>query len=1103
MLTYVVAGLVFVVYALLVWLLTGRTSLAGSDLLVLRIGLWVIGLAVTIVAVFLVLRRRARTPARVADAPEEVSFLVREANQRLAESAKLRADAGRVADLPVVLVIGETGTTKTSVVVNSGLQPELLAGRDRADTGAIPPTRGANLWLGAGTVLVEAAGNLLNSEALRGLADQIRPAQAAAVFGRRQAPRAVVICIDLETLQRPDAAATGVAVGKKFNALLGDIGQIWGARLPVYVLFTKFDRIPYFNDYVRVMGREEATQVFGAAFPMEAAAAGGSYNQQRTAELNAAWETLFSGLAEKRSEHLRRENDTRSTPNIYEFPREFRKLRDNAVRCLLEIGRPRQLRATPFLRGMFFTGVRPVVLEDRSGAAPRRVPQWVFLEKFFSDALLGDRLALNASGANQEAGVVQRVLLGTLAAACLLWFGGATVSFLKNRTMIAESSQAAAALSAVRTASGQPATLDALERLERLRVPAENVTRWEAERPPMSHRWGVYPGRPMHDAIRDAYCRSARSVVLDDVREQLTRRLRSVPRTPGPQDDYDQPYSYLKAYLMMTRYPDKADAAYLTRVLGNVWADRQALSPDQTRLAREQFRFYASARKDNFCDARADEDAIRQTQAYLWQFKLVDRVYRNMLDEVAAKGQPIRFADPTGAVSDPREVSHAFTRTGFALMQTAIQKAPDYVNREPWVLGEGQAVSNVPPGEVIAQLRDRYQEDFVGQWNQFLNAGRVERYGGFPDAAKKLSSTASPGSPLLRLFCLISTHTDVDNPAIKKPFEPIQGLVAPASCESAAIGPNNERYMGELAALQVGVDRIANSSNRDAERLGEADTAKKEALMTAQKLNLPQKAAQLLQDPILYAEAMMKGVPVSAANSKGAGFCSDLAPVLSKYPFNPRSSTQARPDDLAAVFQPGSGRLFTFYQEALAELLTPVGSRYTAKTDGPVKVNPGFVAFYNKAIGLANMFFPAGATQPQVHYTLQVVPSADIEDVYLQIDKQLLKGSSRGGSQDFTWPDGGAGVRLRVRAKEVQPPELPLGGGVWSVVQFFARADRVTGGAGRALLEYDLRNTASIGKVASVERAVPLKLVLDMKGAPSSLLPRDLQLSCVSSIAAR
>ena len=41
------------------------------------------------------------------------------------------------------------------------------------------------------------------------------------------------------------------------HARLGDISQTLGIALPVYVLFTKADRLPFFLDYVRNLSNEE------------------------------------------------------------------------------------------------------------------------------------------------------------------------------------------------------------------------------------------------------------------------------------------------------------------------------------------------------------------------------------------------------------------------------------------------------------------------------------------------------------------------------------------------------------------------------------------------------------------------------------------------------------------------------------------------------------------------------------------------------------------------------------------------------------------------------------------------------------------------------
>jgi hypothetical protein len=78
-----------------------------------------------------------------------------------------------------------------------------------------------------------------------------------------------------------------------------------------------------------------------------------------------------SGARERRADKL--------GAAIYELPREFRKLRNAAVRLLVDLGRPSQLRVNPFLRGFYFSGVRPVVVNGIGACGARgfarRIPE--------------------------------------------------------------------------------------------------------------------------------------------------------------------------------------------------------------------------------------------------------------------------------------------------------------------------------------------------------------------------------------------------------------------------------------------------------------------------------------------------------------------------------------------------------------------------------------------------------------------------------------------------------------------------------------------------------------------------------------------------------
>src|ERR1035438_7654670 len=406
---------------------------------------------IVLVVWFLLQRKKEKAAAAAASAGaadtggagnEEIDALVREAERRLAASKQ----GDRLVSLPVFFLVGDTGSTKTSVMLNAGLEPELLAGLVYRDNNLVP-TRAANLWFARRTIFVEAGGKVPSEPAKWGRL--VRKLQPRAGVGSQsvQAPRAVLVCYDSETFTRPGAQETATAAARNLRARLGEMSQAFGINLPVYVLFTKMDRLPFFTEYVRNLNKEEAGQVLGATIPMRDVRAGGVYGEEQTARLTADFERIFHALADARPEFLGRETDATKQPGAYEFPREFRKIRPAVVQFLVDICQPSQLTVGPFLRGFYFTGVRPEVINEvapvaaaapqspggygsatsatgvfRAGqaaqasqAAPqvgatRKVQQWLFLTHLFNDVLLADSAAMGASGASVKTGSMRRAL---------------------------------------------------------------------------------------------------------------------------------------------------------------------------------------------------------------------------------------------------------------------------------------------------------------------------------------------------------------------------------------------------------------------------------------------------------------------------------------------------------------------------------------------------------------------------------------------------------------------------------------------------------------------------------------------------------------------
>ncbi len=137
----------------------------------------------------------------------------------------------------------------------------------------------------------------------------------------------MVVCFSSEEFLQPGATDAVSAASRRLRACLEEAAKSFGVRLPVYVLFTKTDRMPFFADYVRNLSNEEAGQVAGVTVEAAAGQTEGVYAERETQRLTEAFNSLFYSLCDRRPDFLAREHDPATLPGVYEFPRELRKLR--------------------------------------------------------------------------------------------------------------------------------------------------------------------------------------------------------------------------------------------------------------------------------------------------------------------------------------------------------------------------------------------------------------------------------------------------------------------------------------------------------------------------------------------------------------------------------------------------------------------------------------------------------------------------------------------------------------------------------------------------------------------------------------------------------
>lgn len=1161
---YWASGGLFIIYIVSSYFIAGLTKLTGSDLYILRGGLAAMGISSYAIFYWWIQKRQARQQqaAAAGGAPmaiggaDEIDLVIKEAESKLAAS-KLTQEA-RLAGLPVILLVGETGGTKTTSMVRSGMEPELLSGQVYQENNVVP-TRAANIWFARQAVFVDTAGRLL-AEPQRWvrMIKKLQPGKFRSVVGKQgQAPRAAIVCVDIERLMQSGDQAALMARG--LQARLGEISQTLGINFPVYALFTKIDRLQFFAEWVRTFNNEESAQVFGVTLPARPALAQGVYAEEETKRLSWVFNELFYSVCDKRIELLGREHDPEKLPFAYEFGREFYKVRNGVVQFLVDLCRPSQLRTNPFLRGFYFSGVRAVFvteqasmpatprLPDKSAFQPagagatsmfqvgamgagqpsavpqsvaqptasvtRKVPQWVFLPHFFNSVVLQDHAAMGASGASTKASGMRRLLYALGGALCLICAIGFTWSFFNNRALESRALEAARGVQVAEGAAGQLPSVDSLRRLETLRATLDQLTEYERDGAPWGYRWFLYAGSDMYPHVRRIYYNKFHQLMFGQTQVGLLQWLQRLPAAPGPTDEYGPTYDTLKAYLITTSHHDKSTRLFLSPFLMGRWLAAREIDPERRGLAQKQWDFYSEDLKiANPYSSENDAAAVDRARRYLAQFSGIERVYQFMLAEANRNNPSVnfnqKFPGSAEVVVNNRDVPGAFTKQGYAWMQNAIKKADQYFGGERWVLGD-YAPPIVDRLKVEKDLTDRYLADFIAQWRGYFKNSYVVRYGSLRDAANKLMKTSGNQSPLLALFWLASNNTNVDSQLVKEAFDASHKVVPPSDVMQF-IGGTNQNYMNALVTLQSGLEQAANipggpDPNASNATMQQAASAKITTRQVAQNFridpqaNIHQTVQKLMEDPITYAEALLRGIGPAELNGKARALCAGFT-FLNKFPFNPTAQPEATLQEVAAIFKPKEGTLWVFYENSLRNILQKQGTQYVAVPSGGINLNPQFVYFFNQAARFSEALYPGGAAEPRLVYSLRPIPSDQFTSMTLVIDGQTATFSGQAAGKQYVWPS----RELRLGGKLAGGSEMGLQDrqGLWSAFRFFADADRFEPSGAGYNLTWVVRQGREAQPVRVGGRELTYRFFLDMGGAPAVFDKNFLaSLKCISQAA--
>jgi len=1105
---YWATGGVLLVYLVLVWFIGTWANPPGSGIWFLRIGLWLIGLFGAGFAAWWFHRQAkaadgADTEFTPTAAMGEVDLLARDAVRRLKRSAMGRGAS--LGNLPLIFLVGDPGSAKTTTIIHSALDPELLAGHVYQDN-TIVPTRIANFWYTRQAVFVDGGGAVFSQpEIWKRLVKLVQPGRVASAGKKHQAPRAAIVCFDYENFLRQGANEATLSAARRLGTRLNEISQLLGISFPIYVLFTRADRIgarqdggSLFLDYVAGLSKDETSQVLGATLPVRSLQATGVYAEEETRRLEKAFDELFYSLSDKRIDLLSIAGQTEKLPGIYEFPRELRKRRDLLVQFLVDLARPSQLSVNPFLRGFYFSGVRPVVIEEAGSMIPemqapeatfnpnatvvfgsggmraqapvesfrsssRKIPEWVFLSQLFNEVLLKDRVALSASGFSSRVSLLRRVLFAALASIALVFAIGFLVSFIGNFSLERDVKQAMEDVRRIHSTPGQVPTVDQLQTLDRLKQELETIASYNQGGAHWHLRWGLYTGEDVYAPAREVYFDGFKVLLFDDGEKRLQTALLPTKAKPDPTDNYLLRYNDLRAYLITAGYARYSTEDFLFTILYRHWGEGRNPDADTLRLVMAQFQFYSRelAIQDPY-RITPDNTAVNRARDFLLAFTGIDVPYFNLLAQAqapAARDINFRslFPNSAGVVDAHDTIKAAFTPEGFALIDAAINR-PDSQKNEDWVLGGKSAANDLDPSLLRQKLKERYESDYIQQWRSLLDHSHVLVSQSSPaEAAGKLETLTNASSPLLELIWFVSHNTKVGDDGISSAFAAVQAVVPPGPDKGFPAAyklPSNASYTDTLSTLKENLNVLAkstpvpNDTHLSDQANASAEAAKTAAEKTAgsqiDKYEIRSSLARLLREPAIEAQGAIGGAGKGPLNAAGRAFCQQFDPLKNYFPFNP-TGPDLPIEQLNTVLAPNTGALWTFYNNRLAQYVLKAGSRYVANDAGAIKISPDFVRFFNHAADISNALY-AGNPAPHVAYSLKQTDT-NMEQLATRIGSLTFTGN--GKEQGFVWAGTSEDVEVTTKGVPVESDAGP-----WAVFHFFSNGHPMMKGNGTYDLGY-------------------------------------------------
>ena len=690
--------------------------------------------------------------------------------------------------LPWYMVIGPSAAGKSTLLRNSGLHFP-YADADDLHFRGVGGTRNCDWWFSDQAVLLDTAGRYTTEEDDRqewfSFLEMLRKE-------RKQTPiNGVMVAISVADLLTADSEAMERHI-KIIRERINELMERLGLLFPVFIVFTKTDLIPGFEEFFEDLSDSEREQIWGAYLLEEGAESSPAEQFENHAR------ELYQKLCDLRLRKLSMQRNLERKAALYGFPDQFQVAAEKLSEFINLLFRDNPYQEMPRFAGAYFTSgtqegtpltrlvgnIRQAFgLPSQERPARSTPPKPFFIHRFFTEVVIplqgvaqGNRRSLiwQRGLKTLSMGVALSMVVGTL-----LLLGA---SYGTNKMLLDKG----VSLSQKATLALQDDRYDSLERFQVLDALYQHYQQLKAyeDHKPWRFRFGVYTGDRQLPELQDLLMTSMDVLYRDAAIQSLEYALENHARAWESSDRQGQEairedyYAALKSYLMLSRAPQRMQADQAVPVLNRLWLDRKGLQneavfkeadSDSSHSLYGIAHFYLTERAERDQRWKARQELIDQGRTHLKTPPNAQQMYAQVISKGSTELKPYGIEDMLDrnarkVIGAATRVEGVYTRHGWEdFVMPQIDARIESATRGDWVLtgqyglregedADGQLIDEALATELRGQIRDLYFSDYAKAWLSFLSDVRIKRFTSLDDGVKKLDRLSRGDGPIGQLM---------------------------------------------------------------------------------------------------------------------------------------------------------------------------------------------------------------------------------------------------------------------------------------------------------------------------------------------------------------